>query len=287
LNRINLLLFLILTLCFAWTISNLRFGPFNIGVGEVIAKENKIHINSQGIEFTIIYDNYLFKPGLKTSWGFSCVVQGTEKTILFDTGGNGSILLNNMEKLEIDPQEIDLIVLSHIHGDHVGGLDDFLEQNAEVDVYLPQSFPHHLKEKVRHYGAKIIEVQESTKIIENTYSTGVLGRGIKEQALIVQTEKGVIVITGCAHPGIVDIVKKAKNLLKEDVLLVMGGFHLMGQSQGSIERIISEFIDLGVRFVGPCHCSGDLTRQLFQKEYAENYINIGVGKVIDYNELSE
>jgi len=285
LNRTNLLLLLILSLCFVWTISNLRFGPFNIGVGEVIAKENKNYINYQGIEITVIYDNYPFKPGLKTSWGFSCVVRGTEKTILFDTGGNGSILLSNMKKLEIDPQEIDLVVLSHIHGDHVGGLGDFLGQNAEVDVYLPQTFPHNFKENARNYGAKIFEVQESTKICENTYSTGVLGMGIKEQALIVRTEQGIIVITGCAHPGIVNIVKKAKDLLREDLLLVMGGFHLMGQSQGSIEKIISQFRNLGVHFVGPCHCSGDTNRQLFQKEYAENYINIGVGKIIHLHEL--
>jgi 7,8-dihydropterin-6-yl-methyl-4-(beta-D-ribofuranosyl)aminobenzene 5'-phosphate synthase len=93
------------------------------------------------------------------------------------------------------------------------------------------------------------------------------------------------VITGCAHPGIVNIVKKAKDLLKEDVLLVMGGFHLMGQSQGSIEKIISQFRDLGVSYVAPSHCSGDTTRQLFQKEYTENYINIGVGKTIHLHEL--
>jgi len=287
LNRVILLLLLVLTLCFAWAISNLRFGPFDIGVGEVIAKENKNYINSQGIEITVIYDNYPFKPGLKTSWGFSCVVRGTEKTILFDTGGNGSVLLSNMKKLEIDPQEIDLVVLSHIHGDHVEGLDDFLGQNAEVDVYLPQSFSRNFKEKVRHYGAYVFEVQESIKICGDTYSTGVLGMGIKEQALILRTEQGIIIITGCAHPGIVNIINNAKDLLKEEILLVMGGFHLMGQSQGSIENIISQFKTLGVCFVGPCHCSGDLTRQLFQKEYAENYINIGVGKVIDYNELSE
>ena len=286
-NRINLLLFLILTLCFAWAISHLRFSPFNIGVGEVIAKENKNYINSQGIEITVIYDNYLFKPGLKTSWGFSCIVRGTEKTILFDTGGNGSILLSNMKKLEIDPQEIDLVVLSHIHGDHVGGLDDFLGQNAEVDVYLPQLFPRNFKEKVRHYGANVFEVQENIKICGDTYSTGVLGMGIKEQALIMPTEQGIIIITGCAHPGIVNIIKKAKHLLKENVFLVTGGFHLMGQSQGNIEKIISEFRNLGIRFVGPCHCSGDTTRQLFQKEYSDYYINIGVGKVIYYNELLE
>jgi 7,8-dihydropterin-6-yl-methyl-4-(beta-D-ribofuranosyl)aminobenzene 5'-phosphate synthase len=283
-NRLSVLILLIFTMFFILPMIELPFSLVNIN-HQSFAKEKEYPISSQNINITVVFDNYPFGLGLQTSWGFSCVIRGGEKTILFDTGGNGKILLSNMKKLGIDPREIEIVVLSHIHGDHVGGLDDFLEQNAEVDVYLPQAFPHNFKENARNYGAKIFEVQESTKICENTYSTGVLGMGIKEQALIVRTEQGVIVITGCAHPGIVNIVKKAKDLLREDLLLVMGGFHLMGQSQGSIEKIISQFRDLGVRLVGPCHCSGDTTRELFQKEYAENYINIGVGKTINLHEL--
>lgn len=283
-SKLSLLIFLLFTILFVLPMIELPFSLLNIN-HQSFAKEKEYPINSQNISITVVFDNYPFESGLQTSWGVSCVIRGAEKSILFDTGGNGEILLSNMEKLRIDPGEIEIVALSHIHGDHVGGLNEFLEQNTKVDVYLPQTFPYNFKEKVRDYGAKIYEVQESTQICENTYSTGVLGIGIKEQSLIMRTNQGIIVITGCAHPGIVNIVKKAKDLLKEDVLLVMGGFHLMGQSQGSIEKIISQFRDLGVSYVAPSHCSGDTTRQLFQKEYTENYINIGVGKTIHLHEL--
>ncbi len=283
-NKLSLLILIIFAMLFFLSMLELPFSLLNINY-QSFAKEKEYPIDTHNINISIVFDNYPFGSGLMTSWGFSCVIREREKSILFDTGGNGKILLSNMKKLGIDPGEIEIVVLSHIHGDHVGGFDEFLEQNSKVDVYLPQTFSYNFKEKVRNHGAKIYELQESTKISEDTYSTGVLGTGIKEQSLVMRTEQGIIVITGCAHPGIINIVKKAKDLLKEDVLLVMGGFHLMGQSQGSIEKIISQFRDLGVRFVGPCHCSGDTARQLFQREYAENYINIGVGKIIHLHEL--
>lgn len=95
----------------------------------------------------------------------------------------------------------------------------------------------------------------------------------------------MVVITGCAHPGIIKIVSKAKDLLNEDILLVMGGFHLTGESSNIIESIVSKFKELGVQYAGPCHCSGDVTRQLFGKEYEKNFIKVGVGKVIEIKDL--
>jgi len=73
---------------------------------------------------------------LETAWGFSCLVDGLEKTILFDTGGNSSMLLSNMRKLGVDPQKVEIIVISHLHSDHVGGLRGFLEKDHNLNVFL-------------------------------------------------------------------------------------------------------------------------------------------------------
>jgi 7,8-dihydropterin-6-yl-methyl-4-(beta-D-ribofuranosyl)aminobenzene 5'-phosphate synthase len=234
---------------------------------------------------TVIYDNNPYKEGLETGWGFSCIIKGLEKTILFDTGGDGQRLLANMKKLNIDPEEIDIVVLSHIHGDHVGGLQSVLRKNPKAIVYLPISFPDSFKDEVKGYGAKVIEVQRHMKICENVHSTGELGTGIKEQSLIIHDKRGLMIITGCAHPGIVEILIKAKELMKDNILLVMGGYHLGGKSRGELEKIVSSFKKLGVRYIGPCHCTGDAARELFKKEYHKNFINVGVGKVITMEDL--
>ena len=82
------------------------------------------------LKITVVYNNYPYKEDLETGWGFSCLVEGADKTILFDTGGDGAVLLGNMDKLRIDPAVVDVVVLSHIHGDHTGGLEDFLEKKS-------------------------------------------------------------------------------------------------------------------------------------------------------------
>jgi len=260
-----------------------------------IMNEQAKAVSTPGVKnltITVVYDNNPYKQELETEWGFAAFITGTEKTILFDTGG-GRLLLDNMEKLAIKPANVDMVVLSHIHGDHTGGLSSFLEKNPNVTVYLPSVFPKKFKDNVRNSGAKIIEVNETLQICENVYSTGQLGKLIKEQSLIIRTDKGLIIITGCAHPGIVNIVNTAKALMgvpalrgpKDDILLVMGGFHLEWATKGGIEKIISAFKQLGVRYVGPCHCSGHKARSLFEKHFGSNYINIGAGKIITLADL--
>jgi 7,8-dihydropterin-6-yl-methyl-4-(beta-D-ribofuranosyl)aminobenzene 5'-phosphate synthase len=232
-----------------------------------------------------VYDNYQHDSSLQTGWGFACLVRlepnnQESQTILFDTGADSQTLLANMEKLNIDPGEIDAIFLSHIHNDHVGGLFGLLEKNSDLKVYLPISFPKEFKDRTRSYGAEVVEVSGPAEILSNVYSTGELANLIKEQSLIVRTEKGLILLTGCAHPGVVKIIKQAKEMLNEDVYLVMGGFHLSGASDTELREIIKEFKGFGVRKAAPCHCSGKRCRELFEQAYQENFIKNGVGKLI-------
>lgn len=235
----------------------------------------------------VVYDNNPYMDGLETAWGFSAFITGTEKTILFDTGGDGALLLRNMDKLAIEPNSIDVVALSHIHSDHTGGLAKLLKKNSNITVYLPESFPKKFKEDVIEQRAKVVEVGKSIKICQGVYSTGQVGTWIKEQVLVIQTDSGLIIITGCAHPGIVKIVKTAKDLLNDDILLVMGGFHLEWMPKIKINRIISSFNKLQVRYVAPCHCTGNRARRLFEEHFGENYIGVGAGKVIKISELNK
>ncbi len=233
------------------------------------------------MKITIIYDNYDYVSGLETGWGFSCLIQGFEKTLLFDTGGDARVLLSNMKKLGIEPRIIDKIFLSHDHWDHTGGLFEFLKRNADIDVYITGAFSRELKREVIELGADLVENDRSGMILPDVYTTGEMGKDIKEQSLVFKMEKGLVVVTGCAHPGIVKILETVQHKFNEKFFLVFGGFHLGGLNRDSVKNIVTDFRKLGVKKVGPCHCSGEQTREIFKEVYKKEFIGIGVGAVIE------
>jgi 7,8-dihydropterin-6-yl-methyl-4-(beta-D-ribofuranosyl)aminobenzene 5'-phosphate synthase len=229
---------------------------------------------------TVVYDNVTIREDLEPSWGFSCLIQGLQKVILFDTGADGPTLLANMKKLGLDPEVIDAVVLSHQHGDHTGGLSDLLRLNSHVTVFGLDAFPDHLKAEVRDGGAELVTVTDSLSICPNVLSTGQMGAGIAEQGVIVKTARGLVIITGCAHPGIVEMVEKSLDLAKGQPYLIMGGFHLFGASRQGVRDIIAQFRSLGVLRVAPCHCTGPEAIGMFQENFEENCLPCGVGQII-------
>jgi 7,8-dihydropterin-6-yl-methyl-4-(beta-D-ribofuranosyl)aminobenzene 5'-phosphate synthase len=229
------------------------------------------------MKIAVVYDNETLDPDLSPAWGFSCLVGGD---LLFDTGGDGPRLLSNMERMGLDVGRIRSVVLSHAHGDHTGGLAGRLAVNEEITLYLPRSFPTRFKEQVKAH-ARVVEVHEPMEIAEGVYTTGEMRRGLVEQALVLVTNRGLVVVTGCAHPGIVRMVERAKEVVNEEVYLVMGGFHLSVVSTKAVKGVIADFRRLGVQKVAPCHCTGKQAMKMFAAEYGEDFIEAGVGMVLD------
>jgi 7,8-dihydropterin-6-yl-methyl-4-(beta-D-ribofuranosyl)aminobenzene 5'-phosphate synthase len=262
---------------------------FNISVAGVIAglflmTGSELGAATTGIEITVLYDNYTLHEECQTGWGFSCMITGMEKNILFDAGGddNSNILLGNMDILQIDAETVDLFVLSHDHGDHTGGWEatggllSFLDRNSNVPVYLPPSIYTWDIQKLQAKGVTIETVNQPMQICEGVHLTGPMGSDVIEQSLVLETPKGLVVISGCAHPGIIQIIRMAKDMLGKEVYLVMGGFHL-NVSDSPIQDVIQQLRELGVQKVAPCHCTGDRTIKLFQEIYREDFVPVGVG----------
>ena len=211
------------------------------------------------MKITIIYDNKTWEEGLKADWGFSCLVEAYDKKILFDTGANGSILLHNMQRLNIDPTTIEEVFISHAHGDHTGGLPDLLRINNAVKVYIPVSCPE------PPGASEVVRVKEPFKIHENIFSSGEL-KSI-EQSLLVKTQKGLAVIVGCSHPGVKNILKAASQFGKP--YAIIGGLH--GFSDFNLVK--------DLEFICPTHCTQFKSK--IELLYPKKYVGGGVGKVIE------
>lgn len=231
------------------------------------------------LSITIVYDNNSFDPRLKTAWGFSALVEYHEQILLFDTGGGGQILLENLQALEIDPTHIQSIVLSHAHGDHTGGLSALLGSTNQPAVYLLPSFTDAYKRQIGQV-TQVIEVAPGQLIGDGILTTGEISGNLPEQALLLRTENGLVIVTGCAHPGIVQIIERAIDLTEDPVYLVLGGFHLGSKDKGEISTIIANFRRLGVQKVAPCHCTGEGAIAMFADEYGSAFVQVGVGTIM-------
>jgi len=235
------------------------------------------------IVITIVFDNNAGRKDLTPSWGFACVIQGLDKTVLFDTGGDGGILLENMRRCKLDPRKIDAVVLSHIHGDHTGGLAAFLRARTGIGVYIPAGFPAAFKKRVQSLGAQPIEADGSEVICRGARTTGTEGKGeISEHGLCVKTAEGWVLITGCAHPGIAAMADRAKREVGEPIHGAIGGFHMGGFSQARIDAALDRLQKLGLKKVAPMHCSGKAARKRFRQRLGDACTLAGVGSVFRF-----
>ncbi len=231
------------------------------------------------MKLTVIYDNEA-KQGLKSGWGFSCLIETPGHNILFDTGWDGHLLLDNMRRLSISPEAIDTLVLSHQHWDHIGGVPTFLCMNPDVDVYVPSSFSPNLKKEISTRGGcpeapgsfseadipvnpRLHEVKAPRQICKDVYTTGELGNEIKEQSLILDSGSGLYVIAGCAHPGLSAILSAAS--LFGTVAGIIGGLH--------DSREYSLLKDL--QLIGAGHCT--VHKNEFREMYPESFAEIFAG----------
>jgi 7,8-dihydropterin-6-yl-methyl-4-(beta-D-ribofuranosyl)aminobenzene 5'-phosphate synthase len=210
---------------------------------------------------TIVFDNTTTRADLKSDWGFSCFVESNDKRILFDTGANGDILLENMHKLKIDPTSIDEVFISHDHFDHVGGLPAFLDINNGVKIYVPPSL------RGMQNAGGVVCLDRPTQISDGLYSTGEL-EGI-EQAMAVKNKEGLVIFTGCSHPAMKKILKAAHQFSK--IYGIIGGLHGFDQ--------FDLFNDL--KLICATHCTSHKVE--IKSRFPQQYIEGGVGQIIEVN----
>jgi 7,8-dihydropterin-6-yl-methyl-4-(beta-D-ribofuranosyl)aminobenzene 5'-phosphate synthase len=232
-------------------------------------------------KLTIVFDNYAYLEGFPTLWGFSCFIETPETTFLFDTGSNGRVLLRNMERLGVDLRRAEALVLSHPHWDHIGGVDSVLEAHPQMELFVPSSLSRHLIRDLKEQSLGVTVVgKEPVRLLPGVWSTGVMGE-IGEQSVVIESDEGLVVVTGCAHPGIERIAARAMEMLGRPVSLLMGGFHLMYSDARQIAGVIETLQSLGVRKVCPTHCTGDLAIEMFAEAFGDRFIRGGVGRVVE------
>ncbi|MBI5346357.1 MAG: MBL fold metallo-hydrolase [Chlamydiae bacterium] len=216
--------------------------------------------------------------------GFSALVEYEGSKILFDAGGDAAAFSLNADKMQLSYSEITHLLFSHRHWDHIAGFKEIVGKvGPNAALYVPKTFPWFLLRNgsARLKKTKIVKSFEA--IAPNIYSLVLRGGfWLYEQALILKTPEGLGIITGCAHPGIIQVIKAAKQHLQAKISFVLGGFHLLSDRAESRSNIVKQFQDLNVKKVAPCHCTGDHFIRQFYEAYGPNFFKAGTGTVLTF-----
>lgn len=252
----------------------------------VIFGQNYLPDPSQ-IKFKILYNDIALNESFIGDQGFSCLIEIDDKSYLFDAGNSENILANNTNALGIDCSKIESIYISHLHTDHICGLSGIIDKCKSPILYLPSNFAINQTPRAKAFVektlseaekivSKTINIQEACRINEYFYSTGPMEEKSHEQALIIDTSKGLIVMVGCSHPGTVEIIKQAKLQLNKEVYFVMGGFHLGNDDVEKAKTIAGQLKGL-TKYIAACHCTEGKSQEAFKNVFQANFIEIKAG----------
>ena len=233
----------------------------------------------------VLFDNVPGDARLETSWGYSALVETEGGRLLFDTGADGPILLGNMKALGIEPAGIEEVAISHGDWDHTGGLAALLEAGARPRLFLPPCLVETVGRETAGR-AEIVAAEPGMEIIKGIFSTGEMiapadPKKRIEQSLILDTGEGIVVLTGCAHPGIVAIAERALELRGGPLLMVMGGFHLLHDDSETIKSVVGRLRQLGLKRAAPSHCTGDEAMAVFAREFGDDFLAAGLGLSVE------
>jgi len=264
---------------------------------------------------TVLYDAFGKPSSLQKDWGYSALIEYGGKRILFDTGNNPDTLARNAKAKGVDLARLDFAVLSHRHGDHMGGMEYLLRVNPKVTIYAPKenfgvygsSLPGSfyrpdpsLSNDQRYYDgsapavmtfgsawprAHIQLVDETTQIAPGIHLISLVSDKpgtleLRELSLASETPSGVVLIVGCSHPGIENIVRAAASF-NSHIHLIAGGLHLVTATDGDIEKVVTSLHDTWkVEWVAPGHCTGEPAFAALRHTFGEHYLYAGLGTQI-------
>jgi 7,8-dihydropterin-6-yl-methyl-4-(beta-D-ribofuranosyl)aminobenzene 5'-phosphate synthase len=266
-------------------------------------------------QITVLYDAFGKTSTMQKDWGYAALVEYGGKRILFDTGNNPEILAANVKAKGVDLTKLDFVVMSHRHGDHMGGLSYLLKVNPTVKIYapkeafgvygadLPSSFYRKdpsLPEEQRYYdgappevmrfgsawpGANFQLVDKSVEVAPDIHLISLVSDmpgtlELRELSLAINTPDGMVIVVGCSHPGVDKIVEGA-SAINPRIHLIAGGFHLVVASDSDIQAIVAALHDrFKVEYVAPGHCTGEPAFTALKKAFGDRYLYAGLGTTL-------